>query len=459
MKKYPVRFELHSDYNSRSEVVSAAIGANLYVHAYDGIGNHTLFADNAATNTFTHNNLNQLSTAQETSAPSAPLWEIGYAPDGGISSDGAWDYAYDVEDQLASVTTADLTNGAIRVFNSYDYRHRRISKTVQRLSVSYPPPPSPPIETYKWNTIEYRTFAYDDWNQIHETVAVIDSGVTNVSEVQYFWGLDLSDSLQSAGGVGGLLAVSSNGQFYFPAYDNNGNITKYIDESGNIAATYEYDDFGRLVSQSGSLAAFFRHRFSTKYYDVETGLYYYGYRFYSPSLMRWLNRDPIEEDGGRNIYGFCGNSSVCKYDKDGRAYFAVRRLKAAPCKIKWSTFFINPLMKVSVDVAADYFNVELVHEHLFFEDGAGQDITNIGWGDEGYLKSENREDGYTKRDGGYDDCIMRIAVEKVNPDHYQLTWVGVKSKCNCQDYAAALRAKYRELENDPKIKCKCKRGK
>ena len=219
MKKYPVRFELHSDYNSRSEVVSAAIGANLYVHAYDDIGNHTLFADNAATNTFTHNNLNQLSTAQETSAPSAPLWEIGYTSDGGISSDGLWDYAYDAEDQLASVTSADFTNGAIRVFNSYDYRHRRMSKTVQRLSVSCPPPPSPPIETREWNTIEYCTFAYDGWNLIHETVATIDGGTTNTTEVQYFWGLDLSDSLQGAGGVGGLLAVSSNGQFYFPTYD------------------------------------------------------------------------------------------------------------------------------------------------------------------------------------------------------------------------------------------------
>ena len=104
-------------------------------------------------------------------------------------------HAYDAEDQLASDTSADLTNGAIRVFNTYDYRHRRISKTVQCLSVSYPPPPSPPIETRVWNTVEYRTFAYDDWNLIHETVAAIEGGTTNTTEVRYFWGLDLSNSL------------------------------------------------------------------------------------------------------------------------------------------------------------------------------------------------------------------------------------------------------------------------
>ena len=114
-----------------------------------------------------------------------------------------------------------------------------------------------------------RTFVYDDWNLIHETIYTIDGGTTNTTEVQYFWGLDLSGTIQGAGGVGGLLAVSRNGQLYFPTFDNNGNVTKYIDESGNVVAAYEYDDFGRTISQSGPLADFFRHRFSTKYYDPE----------------------------------------------------------------------------------------------------------------------------------------------------------------------------------------------
>lgn len=45
-----------------------------------------------------------------------------------------------------------------------------------------------------------------------------------------------------------------------------------------------------------------------------SGLYYYGYRFYSPSLMRWQNRDPIEEEGGLNLYGFCGNCPTTNID-------------------------------------------------------------------------------------------------------------------------------------------------
>jgi RHS repeat-associated protein len=65
------------------------------------------------------------------------------------------------------------------------------------------------------------------------------------------------------------------------------------------------------------MADVFRMRFSTKCYDPENGLYYYGYRFYSPALMRWLNRDPIDEAGGLNLYEFCGNCSICFYDALG----------------------------------------------------------------------------------------------------------------------------------------------
>ena len=302
-------------YNNRSEVVSAAIGTNFFTHAYDDIGNHLLFGDNAVTNTYTHNNLNQITTSL---SPSISPRTFHHNADGGLSSDGIWSYAYDAEDQLRSVTSRSLTNGAIRVLNTYDYRHRRTSKTVQRLYSTVQPPPAPPTGIQEWVTIETRTFIYNDWNLIHETISAIDGGTTNVTEVQYFWGLDLSDTLQGAGGVGGLIVVSYNGQFYFPAYDNNGNVTKYIDESGNIVAAYEYDDFGRTISQSGPLADFFRHRFSTKYYDPETGLYYYGIRFYAPVWRIWLNRDPIEEDGGVNIYCFVGNAPSLSFDAFGQ---------------------------------------------------------------------------------------------------------------------------------------------
>ena len=120
--------------------------------------------------------------------------------------------------------------------------------------------------------------------------------------------------MQGAGGVGGLLYVKHNGTIYVPHTDAIGNILRYTDTAGNVVAEYTYGAFGNTISATGTMAAVFRHRFSTKYFDIETRLYYYGYRFYSPVLMRWLTRDPIEEDGGLDLYGFCGNSSIWLYD-------------------------------------------------------------------------------------------------------------------------------------------------
>jgi RHS repeat-associated protein len=58
-------------------------------------------------------------------------------------------------------------------------------------------------------------------------------------------------------------------------------------------------------------------QFSTKYTDAETGLIYYGYRYYNPNTGRWINRDPIAEKGGLNLYGFVNNNSACKFDNSG----------------------------------------------------------------------------------------------------------------------------------------------
>ena len=65
------------------------------------------------------------------------------------------------------------------------------------------------------------------------------------------------------------------------------------------------------------LATLLSLRFSTKYLDPETGFYYYGFRYYDPNLGRWLTRDPIEEQGGLNLYGFCGNDAVNRVDRLG----------------------------------------------------------------------------------------------------------------------------------------------
>ncbi len=322
-------------YNDRDEIIGASIGTNRISHAYDTIGNHVLCAFNSVTNFYANNQLNQ-TTASYACVPSVgssgnaapPLFDgydilstnkFTWSAQGGLQRDGRFVYAFDAEDQLSSVTSSHLTNGAIRVVNAYDYRHRRISKTVYTMRDDSPPAsplaPPLPIERRTWCLQERHDFVYDNWNLIHETItAVVANSTTNVSEIEYFWGPDLSNTLQGAGGVGGLLAVSMNGVFYFPVYDNLGNIVKYLDENGNVVASYTYDDFGQMIEKTGPMATTFPFRFSTKYYEEETCLYYYGCRFYSPRMCCWINRDPFKERGGVNLTQFCRNQSQSLVD-------------------------------------------------------------------------------------------------------------------------------------------------
>ena len=123
-------------------------------------------------------------------------------------------------------------------------------------------------------------------------------------------GLDLSGTLDRAGGIGGLLARSRhatsspyavNGNSFYHA-DGNGNVTYLASSGGGTDAAYRYDPFGRWLAQTGPYASANVMRFSSKPWVAHNGsntdgLYYYGYRFYDPLTQRWLNKDPFGEAG------------------------------------------------------------------------------------------------------------------------------------------------------------------
>ena len=158
-------------------------------------------------------------------------------------------------------------------------------------------------------------------------MAVYNAASSNALLKTYVWGLDLSGSRQGAGGVGGLLGVKEHsgthaGTYSF-AYNANGNVTEVLKKNpgsllaGSLVAHYEYDPFGNTIRSTGTYANANPFRFSTKYWDAETALYYYGYRYYDPTTGRWPSRDPIEEDGGLNLYAMAGNNLVSRYDVYG----------------------------------------------------------------------------------------------------------------------------------------------
>lgn len=225
-----------------------------------------------------------------------------------MTSDGIWDYGYDAENRLVSMqTTSNAVSYSFpnRVLQfKYDYAGRRIQKRV--------------IDGGTSAEISSRRFVYDGWNLVAEYNA---PGGTSLGTIvrSYTWGLDIASSLGRSGGVGALLQIvdHATGNSYLPTYDANGNVTALLNgANGNAAAIYEYSPFGEPVRAqvNDSTVAEQPFRFSTKFTDVETGLVYYGHRYYEPRNGRFINRDPIEESGGLNLYGFCGNNGINRWD-------------------------------------------------------------------------------------------------------------------------------------------------
>jgi RHS repeat-associated protein len=273
-------------YNDRSELDGAVMGTNQFGYQYDAIGNRRVAVANDRTVEYEANALNQYASVLPSAGTPA------YDADGNMISDGILSYSWDAENRLVEVRS----NAAVIVQNAYDYLGRRIRKAT---------------------ATETNTFLYDGWSLLRE-----DLGAATPSSRFYVWGLDLSGTLQGAGGVGGLLCQVEGGDGspsrpLFSFGDANGNVTGLVDTNGAVAAHYEYDPYGNLLAQSGDQSADNPFRFSSKYWDDALNLYYYGYRFYSPSLGRWINRDPIGELGGINVYGFVRNSPLGNLDKLG----------------------------------------------------------------------------------------------------------------------------------------------
>jgi len=354
--------------------------------------------------------------------------ELGYSPDGGLVSFGEFDYVYDSASRLTEV----WSNGTRVVENKYDALGRRVIKRT-------------PDATH--------TFVYDRWLLVVER---IERSNGMLEQIDYWWGKDLSGTLYDAGGICGLLYIRKNGcDVYVPLYDGMGNVVQYVDKTGSLVAQYAYDAFGNTIQKSGAKADELKMRFSTRYFDDEAGLYYFGHRFYSPRIARWLTRDPIEERGGMNLYTYCGNNALFYYDKDGRAHFEVRKLSGAPGILKYSYFVpvigIVPALILDCGVA-DMANIEILHEHLFYDDG-----TNVGYGSNGEFSERDRR-GYVRRDKReYDDCIMKEAQKRVPKRSYSLIGFGSDPKFNCQDYAESLRREYNKIKNSKEIKCKCRK--
>ncbi|MFZ2656574.1 MAG: RHS repeat-associated core domain-containing protein [Victivallales bacterium] len=250
-----------------------------------------------------------------------------YDQDGNLLSDGRFTYSWDGENRLISAESISsiLPANKVKVVFAYDYMNRRVEKKLYNW------------QNNDWNLTSDVKSVYDGMNVIAEFDAV---GGTLLKS--YTWGLDLSGTLQGAGGVGGLVCVRAGPDVYFPVFDGNGNAVAYLDASGNKVAEFEYSPDPKIIVKSGPKADELAEiaSFSTKPYDKNLDAFIYPFRILKEG--RWLSRDPLGEEGGENLYGFVQNNSINYFDSLGlETYRFVLGVGYGLGLEQWKTFWEN----------------------------------------------------------------------------------------------------------------------
>lgn len=308
-------YQQNFTYDAQRELTQATPAAPTaqrpaYTYAYDGIGNRqtasllSTLSSQPATTSYTPNSVNQYTSILNpgSTTPVSPSYDLN----GNTTSLQGMTLRYDEENRLVEVS--DSTHDSIY---TYDGLGRRVEAKVSTSG----------------NLTSDILFVYDGRRVIEEwavPLSTLGSGLSTPTLLRsYTRGLDLSGSLEGAGGIGGLLAlsqpvVSSSNPSTFTAanyfYDGNGNVIDLVGDDGSEQAHYQYSPFGDRISATGPLADVNPYQFSTKERDLVTGFYYYGQRYYNPGTGRWLSRDPIEEQGGVNLYAFVRNDAVDHWD-------------------------------------------------------------------------------------------------------------------------------------------------
>ncbi len=114
------------------------------------------------------------------------------------------------------------------------------------------------------------------------------------------------------------IAIETKDGVFIPIYDRSNNIIKLINGiTHEITTLNRCDPFGKGLSKDAPVSFIF----ASKHYDKDLDLVYFGARFYSPKIHKWLTPDPAKQSS--DPYHYCFNNPLRYHDLNGRFSFAI----------------------------------------------------------------------------------------------------------------------------------------
>jgi len=224
-------------------------------YQYDDVGNRTQMVKDGNTTSYTYNINNQLLTEK------SPDVNITYAYDGSGNMVSKTDannannnasYTWDWRNHLISVSSVDS------VAYSYDGDGTRISKTQSSVKTKYINDVALPLVQVLMETTD-----------------------ANTVQAVYTYGY-------------GLISMKRADVNSYYHYDGLGSARQLTNSSGSVVASYTYDSFGNKIAGTGTSDNVYGFTGEQQFNEADN-LVYLRYRYYSPSIGRFMSRDPILE--------------------------------------------------------------------------------------------------------------------------------------------------------------------
>ena len=275
-------------YNSRSELLEDRISrGGSFAYCYDNIGNRKTARELEKEVAYESNRLNQYADIAGGEEDFTPVYDADGNQTRIRTSTGIWEVSYDANDRPVVFTSQD---GRTSITCGYDYRGRRFEKKV----------------TVNGAVSSHSRFLYRDYLQVAELDLTHPEPLLVKS---YLWDPTEPTATRVLMMTCWKDNISQQEEHLYFMHDALKNVTSIFDGQQTRRARYEYAPFGSLLTTEGDMTRENKFRFSCEFSDDELGLVYYNYRHLNPADGRWINRDPIQEQSGWNLYAFIRNAS------------------------------------------------------------------------------------------------------------------------------------------------------
>jgi len=307
-------------YNEKSELTNAVAAVDSdyrYSYAFDDIGNRETSSERGTNSVYAANQLNQY-TAVDDFTPE-------FDDDGNQTlvktATGIWSVTYNGENRptlwsCIQSNNSNNTNNQTILSMSYDRMGRRI-EFIEAVISNAGMRAAQLIETNN-----HHRFVYDGYLCVQRLNVAENNAIDLIVTWDPAEPVSTRPLIIEKPGVGMLHVF----------HDGNKNVSDlvFVNGGSGVAAHYEYDPFGALMAathDATSAVCDFRtynpFRFSSEYADETLGLVYYNYRHYDPVMGRWMQRDPIFDKGGVNIYSMVGNAPYIRSDVLGLGWSGI----------------------------------------------------------------------------------------------------------------------------------------